>query len=762
MKKRSFLLSFLFTVIVLIVSSFSCMAMEEEVVPEQESNGLTIHFDGQGNAKTFTSPYNDVSGGNIKYRTTVKYLSAYAYSVSPTGPNQNQAPIAQIENVQADPTSSSGIYTGELPGDIKFFLNSHRGNYCKVVFHPIVEAYFASATSYGIPAYPMLSPNSTYKFDELGNNGNASNPHRFDDDTLFWQHINAQSRDDCTTKFNGRNPTGFHFADGSNYGPGVTAHKNSYNGVIEYYDQEGGVYGSYIGWASTPGNPFATFEAIDSRFTNTSYLIPPKGPTITFQEWTGPGTFHQETDSLGNDIWVMDNPLSKIATNTISFKYKVDVQDIPKASYTGQDPRSKDFLVAIYKKVGATDQYIDRTDMLDPNSAVYDSNNQRYLAPSSSTGRSNACNEVILKANSPYTVSFNLNTSSLADGVYKISVIVNDASNVNNAGNNGIEPYDPPRHHSEFLFTIGSGLNLAITDINASSLSFVPGGTYTATAKYSVMGKFPAGAKVRGYLFAPGTSPYDSQNLITSDEYAAKALTEPGRSGTAVPLDTEGSNYVFSFPFTIPTTYTADKFTLRAEIIPEAATPPEINPYQPYPDQITDNVKQKDFSMNKTRAVIPVAYDLGIYPATEKLKYFTNQVRVNAYWLPTGAGTFDDKTWRQFWGTNTTFSTGITYNGEPIIGTKAKSTNGADTLSGTGFDSGTNAYTLFCDQVNIHNPISIFTTDASLTENLNCQTTLKNKQDFGKTPDHQHIKTHDYGDAGWDGPDEGGCKRLGK
>lgn len=731
MKKRVFLFSLLASIIILLSANFSCFA-----APGGGSNSMTITPNSDGSYSYSYKTHDSYGGHEIMYKNgTTAHFEVYCYNLADKelakSDTLRASAIKSTEDndvnnnpLYADRTVSyttSNTHSGELPIGVQNYLNDNTGYCCAVVIYPQVIGYFGTLNAYNIPSMPMLK-NDTYRYDG-GQAGTA-------DDILYWQLIGASSFQQCVDKYNEKFKGGIEFLYGD---PPAGAHatKSQYYGHIEYYNKLGAVYGSYIGWAAYEGNPFGTYEAIDSRFVNAPVAIfVPHFPRITFTKFVGSNFVQDEQNK-----WVYNN-MPKAATNEIKFEYNITGAEVPIASYQQppdqSNPRRVEFLTAIRKK-DATGRFTDvsRKTMLETDSPLYEETPKQYFAPNDTTiGRSETCvdpdNKIPLGA---HTAAFNLNTSDLADGEYQVT------TNVNISGD--IEGYETARHVGQFTFTIGTGLNLAITDITPSSTNLIPGQSYTATAKYTVTGDFPAGAKVSAFRKVP--TPEETE---VNNEFADTANIDNGRNATTAASLSTGYNYTFTFPFTVPADYTGSTLKLRAEIIPADSTVVETIPYAANP---TDNIKEKDFPVN-----IPITYtgsykNLGILPATEILQYFTNQVMVNSYWLPTGAGSFDDISWSNS-------SPSVT---EPKVGVKKTSANGTLSLTGiTRYDAGSTSYLLLCeDPVAGVNGAAIFGSSAESAQlNLSCQTDSSNINSFGKSPSHSHGE----------GSDEGGCTNIGQ
>lgn len=746
MKKRVFMLYLLFTIVISLAVNFSCLAASGPVA--QHSNGLTIGYDtATGEPSTYTSPYKDVGGGSIKYRTTIGSFDAFAYN-TPTDRESQTSSIESITDVQAPLDGQSGTFTGALPEQIKDLLIRRSGSYCRVVFHPTVEGYFANPEYINgryqyicyLPSNPILSSNSDMTYGVARKSWAQAYKGNWTLDATLAE---------CAVKYGQFNSSGFSI----NYpvGQSATGQKNQ---VIESYTQKDAVYGSYIGWAGgtdqTTGqySPFATFDAINSRFTDTYLDIDPQKPRITFYEWSSSG--FQEINGKYYNTAIQPNT----ATNTISFKYDLTVAEAPISSYDGQATRSPDFCVAIYDSNGT------RKDFKQSTSALYESPAEEYLAPADSNGRTSTCSDPVNKIPvSQREVSFNINTASphLPDGIYRVSLFINNPQH-------GIEPYDSTRHQREFYFTLGTGINLAITDIHVPESTLEAGHSYTATVDYTATvapssnKSFSAGAKLNGYRTVPAEQ-HPVVNLPTD-----------------VPL-IQGS-YQFSYQFDVPSGATGS-VTLKARIDPNS------------PTLITDETSDTDNEMSITIPIAstltyqPVSKQLGIYPATEKLKYFTHDIRLKAYWLPEGNATFSEKTWNPKaallqLNLPAQSSSGTPYNGEPEIDVKALSACGVNSLKGNvaGLNSDTFKLTTF---PSVNNANTIFstmdvdsdnTTDKDDIQNLSCQTDChaspspdkqwQNTKDFGTNPNHDHDSHsghHSHGE--WSGPNEGGCTRIG-
>ena len=702
MKKSAFLLSLLLIAIISITMSFSSFALP----PTGGGAGLTITPDATG----YTSVVFDAAGGSaIMYRTTVASFDVVAYS-DPDHTNQ----IATTENstdsayaVRNGPIvwSADGLsYSGDLPQGVRNFLTDNRGKYCKVVLHPRVEAYFGTDSSYAIPGTPILTSPSSMMY------ANPGGPNLY-----YWEYISAGSEQACLDKYSlFTNSTtaynGFHFGDGSGYGPGSMAHDYTSNGVIEYYDAENSVFGSYIGWAGGgASDPFVTFNAINSRFQDTVYFVDPLGG-IEFDHW-------------------INKTLTNSATNKVTFEYKITGADVDNLL------RTTDFAASLYKQ-----------GILVRDLAAAETSVERYFQPSddiaAATGNGRSVTSVEPLVVGPHTAAFNLAVDTLLPGTYMVRVSINATS--------AIEPYNAAKHQAEFTFTKnsngtitdGAGINLAITGIHVtpSTLTSDPASatSYTATVDYSVSGSFPDGARLRAYcILLPATT---STNLTPPNEYAN---TGTALSPTAVALNT--GNNSFTFPFTITANYTYNSLRLRAEILPVSATPAESIPYSAAG---TDNILDQTFTVGHALAVTPTAKYLGVYPATEQLMDFKNQLLVNSYWLPTGHGTFSDVSWSH------TSPNVIA----PAVVVKVTTTSGVNSLSGTSSlysSANGGTYSLVCtDSVGGVSGTAIFgaTVDGEQID-LSCQTDSQNVNSFGVHPSHNHGASGNHSN----GPNEGGC-----
>jgi len=730
MNKRAFLLSLLFMTIISIVVSSSCMA----VVGGSGSSGtgLTILYDSSGNPTDYSSNITDAGYSSaINYRTTVASFDVDAYPVSdPTcvgtpsevGPHNIAAPAYTWTDVTT--------YTGALPEDIKSFLDNHTNNYCKITLHPRVEAYFNSISSYMLPSAPFLN-NFTQKYFDGGSPGTA-------DDLCYYQLIGV-TQADCTNLYNLYNSAGDH----SSYSAGNTAHDSQDNGVIEYYDQLDGVYGSYIGWSSLD-----VFAAINSRFQNAieGIIAPIYHSKIDFHNWTEP------TITAG--------------ANTIPFQYIITLSDAANLS------RGNDFSVAL-TKLNASGNFTPES--LSPAESPFEGYfNPTDVAPGN--GRGTTCN--ILTKDTPYPSSFQLDTTSLSVGTYNIAFCINASS--------GIEAYEKARHRRDITFTKNSdgsitqggasGLNLAINSINVTG-SFTPGNTYTATVDYTVTGTFPAGAKVAAYLNPP------SSNLTSPDEYAAGTTdTGTGRSLLATAPLNEG-NYNFTFSFNIPSTYTGTSFTLRAEIIPEVTTPPVVEsiPYNSNP-ALSDNVKELPLTLYTVPTPSTNYLQLThIIPATEQIGPFTDQVRVRAYYVPTGGGAsgFNDVSWdpsTNTGGIDPNTGSAVPSPFSPIMKVKSAAIAGTTTLCSNNTYPPPVNFTLTCSNTGGASTVaSQFITPFDYTfpsssQDLSCQTDpnsgtgyRRNILYFGLSPYHHHVAPPCHGSShgSSNGPSEGGCTAIG-
>ncbi|MGE5474497.1 MAG: hypothetical protein ACM3UU_09780 [Ignavibacteriales bacterium] len=722
MKKRVFLLSFAFMILFIFTMNYSCFASGYE-----NSYGLTINYDNNNFPIGFTSNVQDTPPrSSVHYRTAIASYNITAYTdascnnaVDPNGITIINAPVAWDPNISTE-------YSGIFPGNITQYFNNNPTCYFKMVLFPVVQAYFTK-------------PNTSVALRSIPLNEHVNHP-----DDQWGYHTNF---------------------------PGDSRAYSDTNIVIESFSCKDSVFWSHLDWMD--GSEYS----INTRFQEQSLVIPPPTPSprITFLEFVG-----SQYTKIEDEKWECSNmPVS--ATNDIQFKYKIESKAVPVASYNGQNPRTPDFIVAIYKKDPYSDNYIDRKDMLTSPSPVYEASARRYLAPNTGTnGRSASCSEVI-NVGTGYTASFNLDTSTLTPGKYKVSLVINDPTSPTN---HGIELYVPQRHHAEFTFTIGSGLNLAITGITASSPNLLPGQTYTATAKYSVSGSFPAGAKVTGLRKLP--APVDT---TVNNQFAANSTSGTGLSPSAVPM-TEGNNYIFQFPFTVPANIpVGDKITLRAEIIPVDNTVVETIPYDSNP-ALTDNVKEVELEVISDSADTAGYLNVGILPASEMLKYFKDQVRVNSYWYPMGNSNFTDCSWDPQ-ATNPVNSSGTAYLGEPTVNIKTQSVSGTTTLSGdtSKYHAGSPpTYELYCANTGSNTLVERFedtdndkildkysdadsdgTPDKDEIIELSCQTDShtanhQNQLDFGTNPNHDH-NSHSHGGTSFgnfSGPDEGGCTNIGE
>ena len=170
----------------------------------------------------------------------------------------------------------------------------------------------------------------------------------------------------------------------------------------------------------------------------------------------------------------------------------------------------------------------------------------------------------------------------------------------------------------------------------------------TITVKVDDKAKIPAGKSATVWY------------RILEDEHPAMEWAQPKKDGTIKSIDNTTDTIVFT-PIPWQVNYNGN-ITIQAMVNPvlNSEGNPEFKDEYQTPNN-TDNDKRaigegsvagiyvnnyKDFTAkNSTPTPAGKYVYLGVYPATESLVPFTNQVAVEAYWLPKGNTWFEDKSW---------------------------------------------------------------------------------------------------------------------